>query len=90
LKNPEASVKDFALSQWPKGNIMGYSLRTRDYRLVSWQKNQNPDSVVALELYDHRKGLEESINIADLPENGEIVQGLSEKLNEVRIKARTQ
>ena len=90
LKNPDASVKDFALSQWPKGYIMGYSLRTRDYRLVSWQKNQNPDSVIALELYDHRKGLEESINIADLPENGEIVQGLSEKLNEVRIKARTQ
>ena len=67
---------------------MGYSLRTGDYRFVSWQKNQNPDSVVAIELYDHRKDLEETVNIAGLPENEGIVQGLSKKLNEVRVKAR--
>ena len=67
---------------------MGYSLRTCDYRLVSWQKNRNPDSVVAIELYDHRNVLEETVNIADSPENAGIVQSLSNKLSEVRKLAR--
>jgi iduronate 2-sulfatase len=88
LKDPKESVKDYALSQWPKGDLMGYSLRTGDYRFVSWQKNQNPDSVVAIELYDHRNGFEETVNVADSPENTGIVQSLSNKLSEVRKLAR--
>ena len=90
LKDPEESVKDFALSQWPKGDIMGYSLRTKDYRFVSWQKNQDPDSAIALELYDHRNGFEEAVNVAESIENKGVVQRLSKKLNEVRNSARTK
>ena len=90
LENPEKSVKDFALSQWPKGDIMGYSLRTKDYRFVSWQKNQDPDSTIALELYDHRNGFEEAVNVAEFPENEGIVQRLNKKLNEVRKLARSK
>ena len=86
LKDPSISVKDFALSQWPKGDIMGYSLRTDDYRYVSWQYKMNPDSVVALELFDHKADPGETINVASLPENEDIVQKLSLKLQSVRNK----
>jgi len=84
LQNPGLSVKDFALSQWPSGKTMGYSLRTQDYRYVSWQKNMSRDSVVAIELFDHRSGQEERINIATKSENESIVRRLSLKLQEVR------
>ena len=84
LRNPNASVKDYTLSQWPKGDIMGYSLRTKDYRYVSWQNNMSPDSVVAVELFDHRGELEEAINMASKNENDSILKRLSMKLSEVR------
>jgi hypothetical protein len=43
---------------------------------------------VAIELYDHKRGFEETINVADLPENEDIVWELEKKLKEVRIMAR--
>ncbi len=65
LKNPKASVKKAAISQYPRGRslgydgkdeIMGYSIRTRDYRYTRWQKYENPSEIVAIELYDHSHG----------------------------------
>jgi arylsulfatase A-like enzyme len=53
MKDPKASVKDFAVSQYPRtrnkldterlgwsdGQFMGYSIRTTQYRYTIWLKN---------------------------------------------------
>ena len=58
LENPEAEVNKVAISQYPRGNslgydrkseIMGYSMRTGDFRFTRWQQYENPEEV---ELYD--------------------------------------
>jgi len=60
LENPKAEVNKVAISQYPRGKslgydrkseIMGYSIRTGDFRYTRWQKYENPDEVVAIELY---------------------------------------
>jgi len=55
LNNPETPWKDVALSQFPRqrGEVMGYSMRTDRYRFTEWKKTENPDEIVAVELYDH-------------------------------------
>jgi iduronate 2-sulfatase len=58
LNNPAVKVKSVAISQYPRGpnrEIMGYSMRFGDYRYTRWQKFENPNEVVAVELYDHSK-----------------------------------
>ena len=64
LQNPDAEVNKVAISQYPRGKslgydrkneIMGYSIRTGNYRFTRWQKYENPDEIVAMELYDHSK-----------------------------------
>jgi hypothetical protein len=57
---------------------------------ISSQKHQNPDSVNTNELYDRRSIMEDKVNIPNSPINEGIVQGLSKKQNQVRIKARRQ
>lgn len=36
MKNPETSVKDYSVSQYPHQGKMGYSIRTKNYRLTWW------------------------------------------------------
>lgn len=82
LDNPQATWKDAVFSQY-MGNsdgkkAMGYSIRTKEWRYTEWvSKNK----VVGRELYDHRQGQPEKINIAGLPEFGKIIESLSLKLN---------
>ena len=77
LKNPAAKVNKVAISQYPRGRglgydnkseIMGYSIRTDEYRFTRWQKYENPDEVVAYELYDHKDSNIASVNLAGKPE----------------------
>lgn len=73
MKNPEASVKEFSVSQFPRGNkVMGYSIRTKRYRLTYWMKNDyrsnrpfSPDLVTAKELYDYDKDPLETVNVVN-------------------------
>ncbi len=86
MKNPEATVKEFSVSQYPRsrnkldterlgwsdGQLMGYSLRTKQYRYTVWLKNNfrsymtfGQDLVVARELYDYNKDPNETVNVAD-------------------------
>jgi iduronate 2-sulfatase len=76
LKNPKASVHEVAISQFPRGNglgydnkqeIMGYSMRTDKYRYTRWQKYENPADVVDIELYDHSGGKLAKENLARKP-----------------------
>ncbi len=76
LKNNDASIKDFAISQYPrkyKGkNYMGYSIRTSQYRYTEWmgpdfttEKPYNEALLFANELYDLNKDPEETTNIVN-------------------------
>lgn len=65
LKDPEAIIKDVAISQYPRGKslgydrkreLMGYSIRSGQYRYTRWQKYEQPEVVVERELYDHANG----------------------------------
>ena len=68
LMHPEKIIHKAAYNQYPRENInaMGYSVRTNDYRLTAWYKlkDNQPDSLIATELYDHRANDAETVNIA--------------------------
>lgn len=62
LENPENSGQSFARSFYYRNNALGKSIRTDRYRIVRWATES--DSVVAMELYDHRLDPGENRNIA--------------------------
>lgn len=87
LENPQQSGKGYALSQWPgkRKNVMGYSIRTPDWRYTEWRKQhkRRTDEVIARELYDHRKGvLEETKNEAEQEANRSVTEELTAELAE--------
>jgi arylsulfatase A-like enzyme len=78
LDDARLETKQFALSQFPRGKVMGYSLRTDSRRLTQWRK---PDgSVVATELYDYDESSIERRNVAELSQNRRIVESLNRQL----------
>jgi arylsulfatase A-like enzyme len=79
LKNPKLPWKKAAFSQYPRGKVMGYSMRNKNFRYTEW-KNKQTDKVLARELYDHRKDPQENVNVAALPEYKKDVKHLSQIL----------
>jgi arylsulfatase A-like enzyme len=79
LDDPTRPFKQAAFSQFPRGkNIMGRSIRTPRYRCTEWQdKSGHP---TARELYDHDVDPEENTNLANRPENRDLVDKLSAQL----------
>ncbi len=83
LDDPDRPWKTAAFSQYPRsipgqGRGMGYAMRTDRYRLVAWTV---PDTdFVEYELYDHDTDPGEQVNIANEPENAEIVKQLARQL----------
>lgn len=91
LKNPLNEVKEVAFSQYPRGKslgydrkneIMGYSIRNRQYRFTRWQLYEKPDSVVASELYDLSNGRNAERNLALDPDYKPEVQRLNQIMDE--------
>lgn len=78
LDDVSLDTKGFALSQYPRGNVMGYSLRTSSQRLTQWRKPNGV--VVATELYDYENGPIENRNIAEEKQNIGMVEVLSRQL----------
>ncbi len=78
LHSPKMNWKRAAFSQYPRGRVMGYSIRTNRYRYTEW--SEPGKALVGVELYDHRADPAENINIANLPENNTIVAELSRQL----------
>ena len=83
LKNSEAIVNEVAISQYPRGEslgydrkheIMGYSMRYGDYRFTRWQKYEIPKDVVAYELYDHSKSSLATENLAEHQDYNDLVK----------------
>lgn len=61
--------------------VMGYSMRTDQYRLTIWVDKRTPEKEpYAIELYDHSVDSRESDNVAAKPENAALVASLREQL----------
>ena len=78
MKNPHRPWKKAAFSQYPRGKVMGYSVRTDSYRYTEWAEPRKDP--VGVELYDHRTDPAENVNIADRAENKALVENLSKTL----------
>jgi iduronate 2-sulfatase len=64
LGNPEATVRDFALSQYPRDKCMGYSVRTAGWRYTEWRRIGD-GQVQARELYNLENNPIEKENVLD-------------------------
>ena len=73
IEQPTRSWKTAAFSQTGSGN----TIRTEQYRYTEWGRNGSR----GIELYDYDTDPDETINIANLPENAELVVDLSERLH---------
>ncbi|MCP4785274.1 MAG: sulfatase-like hydrolase/transferase [Fuerstiella sp.] len=80
LNDPGHVTKTAAISQYPRGDLMGYSMRTSTHRLTQWMHHQSGE-IRATELYDYADGLIESKNIAN--SSPAVVQRLSAQLTSV-------
>jgi choline-sulfatase len=86
LHDPSASVKQVAISQYPRGAgkgagtpLMGYSIRDDRWRLTVWRENAGT-RIVATELYDEANDPAETRNLAATPALREVVERLSRHL----------
>ena len=75
IEQPTCPSKTAAFSQ--KGRSTGNSIRTDRYRYTEWGRNGSR----GVELYDYDVDPHETINIANLPENAQLVAHLSEQLH---------
>lgn len=79
MNDPKREWKKAAFSQYPRGNAMGYSIRTDRYRYTEWvEPGKEP---TARELYDHQTDPKENANAAGLPENKAVVAELAGALH---------
>ncbi|MEM1135136.1 MAG: sulfatase [Bacteroidota bacterium] len=76
LQDPTVKVNQVAISQYPRGKslgydrkneIMGYSIKSGNYRYTRWQLYEDPTKVVATELYDHSESPIATVNLAINP-----------------------
>ncbi|MBO9998579.1 MAG: sulfatase [Cyanobacteria bacterium SID2] len=76
LDDPERPWKEAAFSRYQRGE----SIKVDRYRYTEWRND--PEEIRATMLYDHVADLGENTNIADRPENAELVRKLSEQLKQ--------
>ncbi len=82
LADPGREWKTAAFSQYPRGQVMGYAMRTRRYRYTEWIHRQTGETR-GRELYDHDNDPGENVSLALLPEHAALVSVLSTKLRNV-------
>ncbi len=81
LDDPQHSWKKAAFSQYPRGKVMGRSMRTERFRYTEWRDTRSK-KIMARELYDHEKDPHENVNAAAEPEYKQNVQQLSRMLEQ--------
>jgi len=87
LEDPDAAGDEAAFSQYPRGRVMGYSMRTGRWRYTEWI-HRDTGEVRGRELYDHDNDAAENVSLALRPEHQETVARLSELLRkEMGIEA---
>jgi arylsulfatase A-like enzyme len=89
LSRPERSWKRAVFSQYPRsrtghrhrghGDIMGYAVRTKNYRYVQW-RDWKTGKTLTRELYDQRRDPLEMQNIAGFESQAVVVQRLEKIL----------
>jgi iduronate 2-sulfatase len=93
LKTPNTLIKNFAITQHPrpayydrepdnKPKVMGYSLRSADFRFTEWRNWEN-GNIIATELYDHRTDPKETKNLANSSEYIQEVTNLKIQLHKI-------
>ncbi|MFC1525688.1 sulfatase [Candidatus Latescibacterota bacterium] len=85
LDRPSLPWKKAAFSQFPRGSIMGYAMRTDQHRYIEWRE-AGSHKVCARELYDHSKDPREDANLAELTD-ASLLETLSEQLREGWMQA---
>ncbi|TWT30569.1 sulfatase [Blastopirellula retiformator] len=80
LDKPGAKWKPAAFSQYPRGAVMGYTMKTDRYRFTAW-KNKKTGEVLETELYDHQVDPAENENVAGEAKNAELVAQLQKQLD---------
>ena len=71
MQNPELLGPAEAVSQYNRGNVMGYSIRDDRYRYTEWRNTAaNGGAVVGREIYDHILDPNENTNIASVVTGG--------------------
>jgi len=90
LSNPTAYIKDYAVSQYPRGQNMGYSIRTEKYRYTVWvkwvNKISNFNTVVAEELYDYVNDPLETENLVSRADYASILTTMKAHFADFKIK----
>jgi len=86
LHDPGRKWKKAAFSQYPRGAVMGYTMRTGRYRYTEWKDMRN-GKVKARELYDHKNDPQENKNVAEALANQALVKKLSRMLRQGYKKA---
>lgn len=79
LSSPGRAWKSAAFSQYPRGQRMGYSMRTNRYRFTVWVDRADHSKVETIELYDHQTDPAESTNVAEAQGNADLVKTLMEQ-----------
>ncbi|QDT97067.1 sulfatase [Gimesia aquarii] len=79
LENPNRRWKPAAFSQYPRGSMMGYSMKTDRYRYTEWRERKS-GKIVGRELYDHKHDSAENSNIANQPDQKTVISQLSRQL----------
>ena len=78
IDNPNRPWKSAAFSHYPRGQErMGTSMKTDKHRYIEWTNRQSGE-IIARELYDHVKDPGETVNVAGLASNTELVSRMSE------------
>ncbi|WP_430809543.1 MULTISPECIES: sulfatase [unclassified Carboxylicivirga] len=91
LKNPKKEVKNYAISQFPRGDkIMGYTIRNQQYRYTIWlqgpfrkQQIYTQPKIVATELYDYINDPLEKTSLADDTQHEAIRVSMQTQLLEI-------
>ena len=79
IDRPDRPWKKAAFSQYPRGNLMGRSIRTDRYRYTEWAEPGRPS--VGVELYDHQIDPGENVNRAARAELRGVCEELSAMLH---------
>jgi len=77
LEDPERDWKGAAFSQFGRGKVKGYAMRTKEYRYVEWIQN---NEIVARELYDRLEDPREEVNLLQGNKRSEVAEALSLRL----------
>ncbi len=86
MKDAAADVRDYVMSQYPRGDKMGYALRNDRYRLVSWfdtgdmRPADGSEAILQVELYDYEQDPLETRNLADDPSYRDVSRQLSAQM----------